>query len=247
MLLRKSKVLRRETFGIGGDLINWLLGYETVRFKQFLKSHGSEEITSIEIGRVPLSKAIRFGFDLLTSGKFEEAHKKLGVDNFFHLFLVINGKYLLEKNQDVTYHSYHAVSNEEKINVPLHGQFTINELIEKASKGNEKAFWGEYSPLSNNCQAWVSIVLSKNGLQSETTRSFVNQDMKSLLESLPDYTSHVSSTITDVASVINRILQLTTGGKFGYSIGNGDLGLVNRRKGVLLPERRAIHGHVKHI
>ena len=235
MLLKKSKVLGHKfSYGIGGDLINYLLGYETVRFKLFLKSHGEDEIQSLEIGRAPIGKAVRYGFDLITNGKFEEAHSKLGIDNFFHLYLIINNKFILEKNQDVTQRSYSSsIDNEEKITVPLNG-LSINQLIEKASKGNEKAFWGEYNPLANNCQAWVSMVLSKNGLQTSETSKFVNQDMKSLLESLPGYTSHVSSAITDVASVINRIIQFTTGGKLGYAIGSYDLR--KRRKNILFPK-----------
>ena len=82
------KVGRKQqhiAYGIGGDVLNWLLGYETVRFKQFLKAHGAEAITSVKVGRTPIAKVVRLGFDILSAGQFEEAHKKLGVDNFFHL------------------------------------------------------------------------------------------------------------------------------------------------------------------
>ena len=69
------------------NAIDWLLGYETTRFKQFLKANGLQKIEKIAAGRVPIEKAVRLGFDLLSGGAFEQAHKKLGVDNFFHLYL----------------------------------------------------------------------------------------------------------------------------------------------------------------
>jgi len=231
------------SMGIGGDILNWLLGYESTRFKQFLKQHGQEKITSIDAVRAPIAKAIRLGFDLLTGGAFEQAHKKLGVDNFFHLFLVINGKYRIEKNEVVNYKAYSKASDEEDMSIPLKGEITINELIQTAAKGNEKTFWLEYNPLGNNCQAWVSTVLRKNGLLTPSISSFVNQNMEELLKELPDYTEGTSKEITDTASYINRIIQLTTGGRLGFEHGGvtGDgIGRLtsfrNRRKTVLCPK-----------
>jgi len=209
--------------GIGGDILNWLLGYESTRFKQFLKQHGEEKITSLTAVRKPIASAVRLGFDMLTGGAFEAAHKKLGMDNFFHLFLVVNGKYRIEKNEVVNYVAYSKASDEEDMSVPLKGELTIDEMIQKASKGNEKAFWLEYNPLGNNCQAWVSTVLQKNGLMTPALSAFIKQDMEKLLKELPGYTESTAKDITDTASYINRILQLTTGGRVGFAIGNENL------------------------
>jgi hypothetical protein len=209
--------------GVGGDILNWLLGYESTRFKQFLKQHGEEKITSLTAVRKPIAKAVRLGFDMLTGGAFEAAHKKLGVDNFFHLFLVVNGKYRIEKNEVVNYVAYSKASDEEDMSVPLKGELTINELIQTAAKGNEKSFWLDYNPLGNNCQAWVSTVLQKNSLMTPAISAFVKQDMEKLLKELPGYTESTAKDITDTASYINRILQLTTGGRVGFAIGNENL------------------------
>jgi len=242
----KHKHLRkRKAYGIGGDILDavssaassvvdtvkagfdWLLGYETTRFKAFLKSHGEEEITSMKVIRVPLSKAIGLGMDLLTAGAFGKAKSKLSVDNFFHLAVVINGKHVIEKNETVNYRAYSKAAGEEDMEVPLKGSMTINDLIKDASKGREKIFWGEYSPLGNNCQAWVKGLLSHNGLSSPSINSFVMQDMESLIKELPSYTSHVGKAVTDFASVLNRIIQASTGGALGFKrggiIGDGDM------------------------
>lgn len=234
-----------QSRGIGGDILNWLLGYETTRFKQFLKQHGEEKITSLMVVRKPITKAVRLGFDLLTGGAFEEAHKKLGIDNFFHLFLVVNGKYRLEKNETVNYVAYSKAPDEEDMSVPLKGELTIDELIQNGAKGSEKQFWLEYNPLGNNCQAWVSTVLQKNGLMTPAISAFVKQDMEKLLKELPGYTESTAKDITDTASYVNRILQLTTGGRLGFAVGNEDLG--DGRKHLRVPKLKRLvkpFGHV---
>lgn len=222
-----------------GSFIDWLLGYESTRFKTFLKDHGEEKITSMKVGRVPISKAVRLGFDLLAGGGFEQAHDKLGVDNFFHLFLVINNKYLIEKNETVNYKPYAKASNEENMDVPLR-ELTIDQLIKTAQEGNSKSFWLEYNPLKNNCQMWVNRVLIKNGLSNGTISSFVNQDMEALLEHLPHHVPDSAKNLTDVASYINRIIQYTTGGRLGFAVGNEDLG--DGRKVVHVIRKRPLQG-----
>lgn len=217
-------VATKPHMGIGGDILNWLLGYETTRFKQFLKQHGEETITSIKVGRVPIAPAVRLGFDIITAGKFEEAHKKLGVDNFFHLYLILNDKYLLEKNETVNYKPWSQGAKQEVIQIAQGVNKTIDELIKTASNGDEKSFWLDYNPLTNNCQMWVTRVLRKNGLLSSSANKWINQDMEALLRELPHDTAEKSQSITDLASVVNRILQLTTGGRAGFAIGDMDLG-----------------------
>ena len=222
--------------GIGGDILNWLLGYESTRFKQFLKQHGEETVTSIKVGRTPIASAVRLGFDILTAGKFEEAHKKLGVDNFFHLYLIINDKYLLEKNETVNERPWSHHDKEEILNISDGINKTIDEMIKTASAGDEKSFWLEYNALTNNCQQWVTRMLKRNGLLTSTASKWINQDMQALLKELPHDTSDKSQVITDVASVVNRILQLTTGGRAGFAVGNMDLG--ESGKVLIRPKRK---------
>ena len=210
--------IRRKAVGGAIEFLDWLLGYETTRFKSFLKQHGEEPITSIQISRVPISSTIRFLFNIITLGYFEKAHKKLGFDNFFHLSIVINGKYRVEKNETVNMKAFTKGDKEELMDVKA-GGFTINDFIKEGSSANPKAFWGEYDALGNNCQAWVSMILRGNGLYNNTVGSFVNQDMKALAQELPGYTSSVAKDITDLGSIINRVLQLTTGGRLGFKLG----------------------------
>ena len=203
--------------------LDWLLGYETTRFKQFLKASGEVKIEKLAAGRVPIEKAVRLGFDLLSGGAFEAAHKKLGVDNFFHLYLIINDKYVIEKNETVNYRPYTKNAKEERVDIAVNKDLTIDDMIKNAAKGDEKGFWLDYNPLGNNCQQWASRVLNRNGLMTAEAKSFISQDMKELLKELPGYVPEAGKALTDVASVLNRIVQLTPGGKVGFAVGNPDV------------------------
>jgi hypothetical protein len=219
---------------IGDSLkfLDWLLGYETTRFKQFLKQHGEEQVTSLQVSRVPISSTIRYLFNIITLGYFEEAQKKLGYDNFFHLSIVVNGKYRIEKNETVNQKPFVKDAKEELVDLKA-GGFTIDDFIKEGSAAHPKEFWGEYDALGNNCQAWVTMMLRGNGLYDQTIGRFVNQDVKALAKELPGYTGSVTKGVTDFASIVNRVLQLTTGGVLGFKSGGmvGDgVGSLNGRK-----------------
>lgn len=234
--------------GIAGDslkFLDWLLGYETTRFKQFLKTHGEEKITSIQISRVPISKTVRYLFNIISLGYFEKAHAKLGYDNFFHLSLVINRKYRVEKNETVNFKPFHKEAKEELINVSYDGNKTISDFIRYGAKSDPKKFWSEYNALSTNCQAWVTMTLRGNNLLSDSLREFINQDMQALVKELPSYTGSVTKDVTDLASIVNRVLQLTTFGRLGFQAGgrleySSSISGGKRRKYKLSPKRKSI-------
>lgn len=244
MNVQHRRLTRIPRKAIGGDIIkflDWLLGYETSRFKSFLTQHGEEPITSIQISRVPISSTIRFLFNIITLGYFEKAHKKLGFDNFFHLSIVLNNKYRIEKNETVNQKPFTKDPKEELIDIKA-GGFTINDLIKEGSSANPKNFWGQYSALGNNCQSWVTMILKGNGLFNNALNSFINQDIEALAKELPSYTTSVAKDITDLGSIINRVLQLTTGGRLGFEnggvLGDSSIAINSRdwRKFILSPK-----------
>ena len=232
----------KPSMGIGGDILDWLFGKETTRFKAFLKAHGTEVITSLEVSRAPISKALDLGMDLISAGQFSKAKGKLGIDNFFHLGMIINGTYFLEKNETVNQRSPSSPAGEERISIPLSSELTIDQLIENGSNKGGNKFWGEYDALRNNCQDFIKMTLQANGLYSAEVGSFVSQNVERLIEELPSYTSHVANAITDTASIVNRIIQFTTGGRLGFETGSEGLGMVenrvrrNRRKNMPRPK-----------
>lgn len=250
MLYSSKKLLKKPLkkplpkYSIGGDIVkaglDWLLGYESTRFKQFLSSHGNDIIESLEVGRVPIQNMVNMAMNVMSAGKFNEIKKETGVDDYFHLYLIINRKFIIEKNEVVNIKPYKKDSKETTYNVPVDKQLTINELIHNAAEGDERGFWLEYNPISANCQMWVSRVLRKNGLMNDGINSFTNQNMEPLVRGLPEWTKIKSKEITDVASYVNRILQKVSGGRLGFARGASDLKNLSRRQAVRRPKRKGV-------
>ncbi len=58
---------------IGGfikKLGNWFFGPATTRVKKFLEKHGNDKITSLELGRTPISSMLDKTINLISGGSF---------------------------------------------------------------------------------------------------------------------------------------------------------------------------------
>jgi len=190
----------------------------------FLKAHGEDPVTSLAVGRTPISKTLDLALDVMSGGKFGQIKKKLGYDQFFHLFLIVNGKHRIEKNELFNIIPYSKASDEEDIPVDLGGKtMTISEMMQNASKGDETNFYRNYNAFGANCQAMVLRLLSRNHLMTPAIQAFVKQNVEEYAKE-HDLLSNAKA-VTDVGSVLNRLLQLVTGGKRHFSVG----GIVGRR------------------
>jgi hypothetical protein len=69
--------------------------------------------------------------------------------------------------------------------------------------------------------------------------------MEALLKELPHDTTEKAKEITDVASYINRILQVTTGGRAGFAIGSE--GLRDTRENKRVPKGKRVVKPFCHI
>jgi len=228
----KPKKPKEETYGIGNDMLDYLIGVEPAKFKSYLKQHGEDKITKLTIYREPVSKGVNMLMDVISLGKYSEVKKKLPYDDFFHLGLIINGTHIIEKNEVANVRSYTKSPKEELMSVKLTKSLTINEFIENASKGRERAFWREYNALSTNCQHWVSTLLSKSGLLNPHYSSFIYQDLGKLVESMPSFSKTIATNLTDAGSAVNRLIQWISGGRLSLAIGSGDVGDVKTTRHV---------------
>jgi len=205
---------------IGGlikRLGNFLFGAATTRVKNFLKEHGEDKITSLEVGRVPISSMLDKTINLISGGKFEDAKQKEGYDKFFHLFLIINGKYKLEKNQNLNIQDYTRSDGEENESIKAPNK-TINEFIKAAvDKIGEDDFFGNYSALNQNCQWLLKALLNANGISSAD--DFIYQDVKGIKKSVVEGTNIVANETTDLASGIDKLVSWISGGKLGLKHG----------------------------
>ena len=211
---------------------DFLFGKVTTRVKNFLKKNGDEKITSLELGRTPISSMLDKALDLISTGGYSESMKKQGFDKFYHLFLIVNGKYRFEKNQTVNIIDYTKSENEENQTVG-NPSITINEFIKKGvDKIGEDDFWQNYSALNKNCQWWIKNLLQANDLYTDSITKFVYQDVNQLKEDIKK-TSDVADEITDLASGIDKLVSYVSNGKAGLKRGGYPHFTMKKKKFIL--------------
>jgi hypothetical protein len=198
--------------------------------KKFMEKHGEEEITSVTLGREPIQAAISAVMELISLGEFSKSKEKRGYDAFFHLYLIINGKYTLEKNQNVNYREYKPNDKEELFNVSSSGLKgkTINEFIKNGEKlMGEGKYWQEYNPLTNNCQRFVESNLQANDIDSAASNEFYYQDTQDLIDAINPSVQDALEETTSVASGVEKFISWLSGGAWGFKRG----GVIGRRFG----------------
>lgn len=89
------------------------------KVREFLQAHGNEPITSITICREPIAAPIKSILNLATSGQVNKTITANGWDSFFHLWMNINGKYAVEKNEIITVGKARTGKDELPIKVPI--------------------------------------------------------------------------------------------------------------------------------
>jgi hypothetical protein len=195
---------------------DFFFGKITTRVKNFLRDHGDEQITSLKVGRTPISKALDTAINLISGGSFDEDKKKEGYDKFYHTFIIINDKYRLEKNQTVNTEPYKKADNEENEVVKAPTK-SINEFIQQGvDKVGEDNFWGNYQALSQNCQWFLKNLLNANGITSAD--KFIYQDVKNIKDDLKQ-TNIIANETTDLASGIDKLVSWISNGKMGLKHG----------------------------
>ena len=169
---------------------------------------GDAEITNIEVARIPLSTALKLLLNLVSLGNFQKRFNELPYDKLYHLYLVLNttkGKYVLEKNELIHMKKFSSFAKgTDRINIgSIPKGLTVNSLINKTKSRMGNKF-NKYSAYDNNCQTFVDIILSANGLNTPAVKEFVLQDTKHLFKNDPRFRKIVN-TITDVGAVKTKI------------------------------------------
>ena len=197
------------------DFLDKITGEAPYSVKRFLEHKIGKEITDIEVVRVPIQKEVDKVLDIITMGKWIQAKNRIGYDQMFHLFMLINiggQKYRIEKNQVVKMTSGTKPSGAESISIPLKGSITLPEMMDKAiKKFGSKKIW-RYNAFSTNCQAFISHLLSAVGLLTGKAKAFIYQPVDKLVKELPGYTGEAAKKVTDTAAVFDRIIQWFTRG-----------------------------------
>lgn len=190
---------------------------------QLLRNKGSLRIVDISyICREPINSIIDKLFNVLSLGKFDEAKKKLGYDDMFHLYLVLkleNGESIrIEKNQDINIITNPQLKGDIlKINLN-DKKFNLAESLENTRKVMGKEKFIKYDAFNNNCQDFVLAWMKGNGLidSNQQAVQFIKQKADELLKQMPQYISTIANTTTQTGSYINRFLSFISGGRIGF-------------------------------
>jgi len=173
--------------------------------RKLLEKIGDEKITSLRIDRAPISPTTI----LKLLRPYRNALKALSYDDTFHLLLVINDKYELQKNEIVNISKFVKRPKTESVPIDLPSDFdmTINELIDNTRKamGNKK--FSSYNVVNNNCQIFIESILRANKLLKPEYRKFIRQDLETLFSKLPKGTERIISILTETAARVNRLIE----------------------------------------
>ena len=179
---------------------------ESKRLRKFLDTEGNQEVSKIEIARIPVQSFVQKALNAVSLGKLYKKRDELGYDDIYHNYLLVtmkNGKtYRVEHNHQVEAKPATASDLKgQRSNVPMTKTKTLKEMIEVAAKDDPKLF--TYDARTNNCQDFTRKVLTKNGLKPENDPP--QQDAKQLTETLP-FQGKLAKVITDVAQYADQVV-----------------------------------------
>jgi hypothetical protein len=184
-----THLLRSKNFGVNVNIDN------------FIALHGDEKINSLVVVRfVFTNKIIMDSIDSI-SPNWKRKNK---YDKLYHTYLVINGKYKLNKNQVLKITNFTGYERDsDHINIPINRYISIFDLL-----NNTKKFIGvykmvHYSVVFSNCQDFVIEVLKSNNLLTLSLQEFIKQKTN---ENITDDLRKTANTFSDIARVIDPVI-----------------------------------------
>jgi len=177
--------------------------------RKLLLTIGDEKVTSLQLLRAPLQTSTKILLNVATFGKLQESMDKLGIDKLFHLCLLVNDKYLLEKNEVIRLFPKPRdfdVSKMESLIVPVTNDFTINDMLEK-TRVRMGDNYGGYNAKMNNCSVFVGNVLTANNVQTDESWTFLSQETEELFKLFPSLSKTFVDLATQSGAVLSRQLE----------------------------------------
>lgn len=169
----------------------------------FLAKHGGEQLANLKIRRYPVPGYIDQAFNMVSAGKWGEAKKSASYDDFFHLGIIMDNKYVFEKNASLNFfeppdHFPGEMFMDVVKKIPK--GLTIGIAMEKtrAVLGNDAFF--RYDPFNNNCQNFVGVFLGVNNLATPDLDAYIFQPVDEVLKNVPSYVPAFGRTLTNLGA-----------------------------------------------
>jgi len=194
----------------GGGFLSDIFGpsskYNNISTKT-LKEYGGVKIRQLTATREKIWASIRLAMNLVSAGRFDEATKKLGYDDLYHIRLYAkleNGVLLLIEKNEVIYIKQADKIKGEPLPIKYKADsITLQQLMDGGQKFLGKNFF-VYDAFNNNCASFVVGLLKGSNLWSKDDTQFLAQDVSELKSKLPG-TSAVSNFVTSLGAIVSRI------------------------------------------
>ena len=172
-------------------------GREPPMFRRLLSAVKDERVKTLTLFRKPISVSKVL--------KFLQLNKSY--DELFHLGIIINGKYLLDKSSVLNFEVSGVPHGSQVLYLPVTQIWTIGEMIDNVKAAIGPAKYTDYDSRTNNCQDFLLSLLNSNGLLTSAAQEFIKQDTEKIFASLPSYAGVISNLVTGAEAFINRQLQ----------------------------------------
>jgi hypothetical protein len=166
---------------IYNKVTGFFLNNPNPRFLDFIKKHGDVTITKLSIQRVPIQEQLLKAIDWLKKGEVAKHKSELQYDHLYHLYLVINDKYRVEKNHMVEAYGYRNVPDSESMQAILSEPIRIGDLFRNGERLQGSSYW-RYNIVGNNCQVFATNTIKANKIVNKAAlEKFAMQDAGYLL------------------------------------------------------------------
>lgn len=159
-------------------------------------------IETLRLERTPVTGTINAVINAVSRGKFNSNKRKLKYDQVYHLYLVINGRWIVEKNHKVEFKRFGPRDHFEAQHLAASGpRRDLNAMMKNLEQKTDAPKIWRYNPETANCQHFIQDLLRSNGWLTHYANEFIKQDAKELLKDTPKL-----HTLTDAAALLNRII-----------------------------------------
>ena len=184
--------------------------------RRMIEEYGNRPIVRMFVRRDPIQSALDTALNFISMGSWSSLKDKFGYDKFYHLQLMVivrvsdsddvNKPITIQKNEVIDISPTEPTTEKtEMVDIPISQGHTINSIL-----GNAKQIMGEnfyyYSAFHNNCQDFVSALLTGSGLMTPSLEAFVKQPVDELVKGIP-ITDRIARGITDLGGIVNVALE----------------------------------------
>ena len=205
--------------------------------RKLLGEVGTEPVTSLEVYRAPIQSFVKQLLGFISGGTYDKAVKNSNYDKAFHLSVIINGKYTLDKQAVVSFSSKIPSGGEGRTVTNIPEGLTIQQLIDNTKIRMGPSNFSNYDSKTNNCQIFIKNVLEANGLWTPELETFVLQNAEEIFSRMPAITEKIAHTLTETGAVADKLIQ-----------GEGWRSFYQRHtKGKKFSSRQSVNDHMKDL